>query len=234
MIREQSIWVILPNAGFGTRFGSSIPKQYISVKGKMIIEWTLDVFSKIDYLDGIIVANSKNDKYWDSVNYKGKIPLYVVEGGKERFDSVLNACEGVISHHGSENTWVLVHDVARPIISADSIHSLVEYCLNSQVAGILANKVTDTIKSVIDGKIVTTVDRTLLWQAQTPQFFPLGKLIYAMNEANRHGVQLTDESSAFEHCGYPVHVINSPKNNLKVTFPEDVDFIDFIKSANSE
>ena len=229
MIKETSIWVVLPNAGLGTRLGSIIPKQYLSVHGKRIIEWTLELFSKIDFIDGIVIANNNNDEHWKDIKYTGNVPLVVVEGGSERFNSVLNACNG-IRHYVKKDAWVLVHDVARPLVAIESIKELVDYCLDKNVAGILGHPVTDTIKTVIDNEIKGTVDRALLWQAQTPQFFPLNQLINSMTSALHHNLGLTDEASAFEHSGLPVHIVKSPKTNIKVTYSEDLDFIEFIKS----
>ena len=230
VFRNKPVWVVLPNAGIGKRLGSTIPKQYLEVQGKTIIEWTLDVFLKLDYVDGIVVVNHYEDSKWESTNYVGSIPVITVEGGEDRFNSVLNGCKHV-KEIAPEDTWVLVHDVARPLVTAQAIYKLVDTCLRDNNAGILANQVSDTIKIVVNGKIQETVSRELLWQAQTPQFFPLRKLLSAMKYALSLNLQLTDESSAFEQLGYVVNVIESPKSNIKVTHPEDLGFVEFIKSS---
>ena len=117
---KRKYWVVIPAAGSGSRMGADLPKQYLQLAGKTVIEHTLSRFSEHPKISGIVVALSSQDKAWDELQYKCPKKLIRVEGGAERYHSVLNAL-GALSDHASEQDWVLVHDAARPCLQADDI-----------------------------------------------------------------------------------------------------------------
>lgn len=149
-------------------------------------------------------------------------------GGAERVNSVLNALE-YLSEIASEEDWVLVHDAARPCVSQSSLIDLVNTAIQTDQAAILGIPVRDTLKRVVkDHGIEMTVDRSTLWQAQTPQMAKLGTLKRAIQQALADGVTITDEASALEHIDEPVQVVQGRSDNIKITYPDDLELAKLI------
>lgn len=143
-------------------------------------------------------------------------PLYC--GGASRRDSVLNGLVAAASLV-DPNDWMLVHDAARPCVGKDELRRLIDDAGSDAVGGILAIPVVDTMKrSDQDGRILATVPREGLWQAQTPQMFRHGMLLRALREAEH----ATDEASAVERLGYKPKLVEGSLRNLKVTVPSDL------------
>jgi 2-C-methyl-D-erythritol 4-phosphate cytidylyltransferase len=148
-------------------------------------------------------------------------PLYC--GGEARRDSVYN---GLVAMMGtlSEDDWVLVHDAARPCLPSSSLQELIAETKNDEVGGILALPVSDTMKKAAKDeagvqRIGATADRAQLWQAQTPQMFRAGLLVRALREARG---AVTDEAAAVEQLGLRPRLVAGSRENLKVTWPEDL------------
>src|SRR5690606_29638559 len=116
----------------------------------------------------------------------------------------------------------LVHDAARPCIGVQDIMKLVAELENHPVGGILGIPVTDTLKQVSNNTIEKTIDRTSLWQAQTPQMFRFGLLRSSLKLALHDGKKITDEASAMESYGYASLVVQGRSDNIKITRPEDL------------
>ncbi len=153
----------------------------------------------------------------DWTAFQGKLePLYC--GGGSRRDSVYN---GLVASHDEVNAddWVLVHDAARPCLPESDLKALVSECENDAVGGILAIPASDTVKSVAQDRIVATEDRTKLWLAQTPQMFRAGLLLQALQRARG---AVTDEASAVEQMGLKPRVVAGSRENIKVTWPDDL------------
>jgi 2-C-methyl-D-erythritol 4-phosphate cytidylyltransferase len=153
----------------------------------------------------------------DWTAFQGKLePLYC--GGESRRDSVYN---GLVASHDEVNAddWVLVHDAARPCLPDADLKALISECENDEVGGILAIPASDTVKTVAQGRIVATEDRTRLWLAQTPQMFRAGLLLQALQRARG---AVTDEASAVEQMGLKPRVVAGSRENIKVTWPEDL------------
>jgi 2-C-methyl-D-erythritol 4-phosphate cytidylyltransferase len=129
----------------------------------------------------------------------------------------------------TEEDWVLVHDAARPCLPLEALTALVERARLTGEGAILAEPVADTLKQVDDaGAVAGTVDRASLWRAQTPQLFPLFPLRAALGQCFEEGVSVTDEAMAMEHVGQPVHVVEGPSSNIKVTVEADLAFADLV------
>ncbi|WP_044618482.1 2-C-methyl-D-erythritol 4-phosphate cytidylyltransferase [Gynuella sunshinyii] len=224
---ETPVWVILPAAGIGSRMRAEYPKQYLPVQGRMIIEWTLELFLSIPYIQGIVVSVRHDDQRWAECDYYHDPRIVTVYGGKERSDSVLSAVNWVYEHQ-PRSAWVMIHDVVRPCVRTDDLNRLYSRCLNSGRSAILAVPVSDTIKHVQHETINHTVDRTVLWQAQTPQMFPLEALKRAFENVIRDGHAVTDDASVMELYGHVVDVVTAHRDNIKITTPEDLELVEMI------
>lgn len=145
--------------------------------------------------------------------------------GHERAHSVLNALQYLQTVAGAED-WVLVHDAARPCVSTADIRALLAE--TDSAGAILASPVCDTVKKVTDCHIDSTLDRSRLWAAQTPQMFPLGELLQALNHALMKNLSVTDEASAMELAGRRPRVVPASRHNIKVTHPEDLALAELI------
>jgi len=171
-------------------------------------------------VESVFVVLSPEDREFERQDWSafaGKLaPLYC--GGETRRDSVYNALVAVTASVESDD-WMLVHDAARPCLPRDDMDRLVSELADDEVGGILALPVADTVKKVADGKIDSTVDRSELWLAQTPQMFRAGLLMQALGRAK--GTP-TDEAAAVEELGLKPRVLAGSRDNLKVTWPEDV------------
>jgi 2-C-methyl-D-erythritol 4-phosphate cytidylyltransferase len=215
--------VILPCAGSGLRFGSTIPKQYALINGKTILEHTLNVFSQLCQIDQIIVVTSVDDQYIDNlvagglINLSNQIKILKI-GGQTRAHTVKNVVNEL---NCSNDDWLLVHDVARCCISKDAVQRLIDELEGDKVGGILAISALDTIKQSQNGLFINkTLDRTHIYQAQTPQMFRANILKEALNKANLDLV--TDEASAVEQFKLPVKLIEGERGNIKITYPVDM------------
>lgn len=235
--QSDSVWVVIPAAGVGKRMLSDVPKQYIKIHHKTVIEHTLDRFKSHPAVAGIIIALHPEDPYWGGIS--GKItldvPLYTVEGGKERSDSVLHALDYLLVVEKLEKEqWVMVHDAARPCVSTEDIGSLLALTNTESIGGILATPVKDTMKRANQGTqtISHTENREDLWHALTPQMFRLGELHRALRSGLDAQADITDEASAMERMQqYPELVEGSP-HNIKITRPGDVELASWLLSQN--
>lgn len=208
---------VIAAAGIGKRVGADIPKQYLTLLDKAIIEHSINPFINHPKIEQVVVSIAKNDKWFKTLAIAKNPKIKLVEGGGERVDSVLSALKVI-----ADNAYVLVHDAARPCVTRSDIDKLIDYVSANNSGAILASKVTDTMKrSDSNGNIQGTVERTDLWHALTPQMFQnkiLQKAILAVKEPHL----ITDEASAIEMSGLPVTLIEGRSDNLKVTREEDL------------
>lgn len=221
-------WVVVPAAGVGARMGGEIPKQYLLLGGKTILEHTLERLLTIPTIAGIVVALAKEDRRWPELAISRHPLIHRIDGAAERAGSVLNGLT-YLQDKLQPQDWVLVHDAARPCVSLASVALLCESLQQDPVGGILAVAVSDTLKQVGPGNsIVNTVDRSLLWRAQTPQLFRHKLLRDCLLQAEARGENITDEASALEVCGYSPKVIEGREDNIKITRPDDLLLAAFI------
>lgn len=209
--------VLIPCGGHGSRFASDLPKQYHTLLGRTVLDWTIQVFEQCSDIKQIIVVASPDDLWID--NYAGKYSkLRIVKvGGTTRAKSVLN---GLRELDYTDEDWILVHDAARCCLRTTDLSNLIESLKYSTVGGILASRATDTIKQIDSNHdIVATLDRNYIYQAQTPQMFKAALLYAALTQATE---AVTDEASAVEQLGYFPQIIECGTHNLKITFPHDL------------
>jgi 2-C-methyl-D-erythritol 4-phosphate cytidylyltransferase len=173
----------------------------------------------------IAVAISEEDPYWPELEVSARDKVITAAGGKERADSVLSALKSIRAF-ASDDDWVLVHDAARPCITATDIHHLINSLVNDEVGGILALSSHDTLKNVQGNSIVGTLDRSHIWRALTPQMFRYGLLKSAL-EAAEGNPAITDEASALELQGLQPKIVEGRPDNIKITRPEDLALAQF-------
>lgn len=231
---SQGYWVIVPAAGVGARMGAGRPKQYLTLKHKTILEHTLERLLQLPQLNGIVVAVSAQDTFWQTLPVFNHAKIRVIEGGRERCDSVLNGLDA-LDEYLQPLDWVLVHDAARPCVDLRDVEELIEKLQDHLVGGILGVPVSDTVKRLNDDYgIEETVDRRVLWQAQTPQMFRYGVLAKSLRTALQQGITITDEASAVESAGYVPLMVEGRRDNIKVTRPEDIAMAELILELRTQ
>ncbi|MCC6133760.1 MAG: 2-C-methyl-D-erythritol 4-phosphate cytidylyltransferase [Candidatus Contendobacter sp.] len=222
-------WAMLPAAGAGRRMASAIPKQYLPLAGRPVMVHALTALLEQPLVAGAIIAISAEDGWWPEVaaTLTPVKPLRIVAGGAERCHSVLNGLEALQEWAAPED-WVLVHDAARPCLQRDDLDRLLTQLKDDPVGGLLAVPVRDTLKQAdAAGRVATTVDRSQLWHALTPQMFRLGLLHQALSAALAGGLLVTDEAAAMEAAGFSPRLIEGRADNLKITRPEDLALAEF-------
>ncbi len=235
-IDQAEIWVVIPAAGVGKRMQADRPKQYLPLLGKTVLEHSLDCFLYQPKITGIIIALSQDDPYWKTLSISKQKPIYTVEGGSERSDSVLNALNYLNDHLDTRNNhWVMVHDAARPCLSSEDIELLLSESMRDSVGGILAAPVKDTMKRAYaenskSQRIAQTESREHLYHALTPQMFPLATLRSALQSALDKQIAITDDASAMEYQGLSPRLIMGNANNIKITHPSDLPLAEFFLS----
>ncbi|QFQ32583.1 2-C-methyl-D-erythritol 4-phosphate cytidylyltransferase [Buchnera aphidicola (Aphis fabae)] len=218
---KSKIIAIVPAAGIGKRMLLDIPKQYIKIKNRTILEYTLMTLLSHPSIVRIIVSLHKQDNYFHKLSIASNIRVTSVIGGNKRINSVLS---GLIVPTNAN--WVIVHDAVRPCLSYKDLEKLIAIIGKSKIGGILARPTCDTMKYIIDktNKISHTISRKKLWHALTPQLFPINLLRFCLEKIIQDDVNITDESSALEYCGYHPLIVLSSYKNIKITFPEDLIF----------
>lgn len=222
-------WAMVPAAGAGKRMGAPTPKQYLPLLGQAVIRHTLEILLCHPRIDGVVVAIGADDAWWPEIAdaLPSAKPLLVVTGGAERCHSVANGLHA-LRERALPDDWVLVHDAARPCLTREDLDRLIAALADDPIGGLLAMPVRDTLKQADDhGRVATTVDRSRLWHALTPQMFRLGLLHDALRMALDRGQLVTDEAAAMEAAGFSPRLIEGRADNLKITRPEDLALAEF-------
>lgn len=218
----MSYCALIPAAGSGSRMQEEYPKQYLDLCGRPLLWHTLAALSQHPNIAHIALILQERDRYFLPDVYQdipgfAKIKPYYC-GGETRAESVYNglqAIEGFVE----VDSWILVHDAARPCLSNALIDRLIDEIGEDQVGGVLGVPVADTIKAVdSEYHIQGTVSREGLWLVQTPQMFRYGLLKEALIKTQA----VTDEASAIEALGYTPRMVLGSPHNLKVTYPTDL------------
>ncbi|MBT5221690.1 MAG: 2-C-methyl-D-erythritol 4-phosphate cytidylyltransferase [Gammaproteobacteria bacterium] len=227
MSEINKYWGIVPAAGVGKRMQADRPKQYLPLNNITVIEQTLTRLLEVKSISAVVVAISKEDPYWPTLEISSNPRIYTAAGGKERADSVLSALNS-IADKADDNDWVLVHDAARPCITQSDVEYLINELQDHPVGGILGLASHDTLKSVDNNLAISgTVDRSKIWRAFTPQMFRYAALKHALQEAADKGWIMTDDASAMELQGMQPKIIAGRADNLKITRPEDLALAQF-------
>ncbi len=215
-------YVIVPAAGSGTRFGSTTLKPLLLLKGKEVLVHSLEIFDQSDLVDGIIVvAPLVNCADFEAVlkKYTFKKTVKIVAGGKSRYESVSNGLKVL----DPSVDYVLIHDGARPLVSLAVVENAIRDCYAAK-AVVVGVPVKPTIKRIdpVMKHIDTTLDRSILWEAQTPQVFAHELLVQAHRQGFGLDVEATDDAFLVERFGAKVKMIEGEYRNIKITTPEDL------------
>lgn len=227
----MALWAIVPAAGSSRRMRSAAPKQYLEIDGEPVLIHTLRRLVSLPGLDGLMLVLSPDDSRWPAIAERAETPaVQVCTGGLERRDSVINGLKA-LSARASDDDWVLVHDAARPCVRVDDMQRLLHAVERHPSGGLLAVPVADTMKRGDAGDaVVGTVDRSDLWAAQTPQLFRFGPLRDALS-AGAGEQPFTDEASAMERAGYQPLLVAGSSDNIKITWPQDLQLAALILKA---
>lgn len=219
-------WLVIPAAGVGARMAADRPKQYLQIAGRSILEHSLHCFLDHPGLLGAMVCVAVDDPFWPQLPVANDPRVRRAPGGRERADSVLAGLQMLLAEGAGAEDWVLVHDAARPNLARQDLDRLLVSLADDPVGGLLAVPARDTLKRAsADGRVAQTVDRSVIWQAYTPQMFRLGALHQVLSQALQAQVAVTDEASAMEWAGQSPRLIEGRADNLKVTRPEDLHYL---------
>lgn len=215
-------FALIPAAGVGARMGADRPKQYLPLAGKPMLRHALDTFAAAPAIAHTLVVVSPDDPYIEEALAGEPYPERRVEvlyrGGATRRETVLNGLVA-LRPRATDEDWVLVHDAARPGLTAAMIARLIAALDGDPVGGLLALPVADTLKRAAGQRAAATVAREGLWAAQTPQMFRYGLLRRALELT----VDVTDEAGAVEALGLQPRLVEGSARNFKVTLPHDVE-----------
>ncbi len=220
MQKKDSLWVIIPAAGSGQRFGESVAKQYIMLGDKTILEHSMSPFLRNNAVTHIMVALSEEDSTFKQLPVAKHSKVQTVIGGQSRSESVFNALTA-LKHKANPQDWILVHDGARPCLHDEDLNALITTLMDEKVGGILAMPVADTLKFAQNNMIEKTVSRAHLWHALTPQMFRYQVLLNALSDCLDNQIEITDEASAIEQAGYHPKMVKAQYPNPKLTHPSD-------------
>jgi 2-C-methyl-D-erythritol 4-phosphate cytidylyltransferase len=228
---DLAFFALIPAAGTGTRVRgdhsverSEQPKQYLALAGKPML-WHAVQSVCVAPIENVFVVLAPEDREFarhDWRAFDGRLePLYC--GGAMRRDSVYNGMVAAMAVVDADD-WMLVHDAARPCLPARDLASLIAETRADSIGGILALPAAETVKRAAKDeagalRVAGTEDRSQLWLAQTPQMFRCGLLLQALKEAR---APVTDEASAIEQMGLRPRLVAGSRENIKVTFAEDL------------
>jgi 2-C-methyl-D-erythritol 4-phosphate cytidylyltransferase len=221
--QRPQIWVIVPAAGSGRRMGGgAMPKQYLPLAGRTVIEWSLRAFLRRADCRAIVVVLAADDERWSGLSVTQDPRVVIARGGAERSDSVRAGLDAMAAR-AADQDWVLVHDAARPCLRDEELARLIQVLSDDAVGGLLAAPVVDTLKRADDSdRVRETVPRTSLWRALTPQMFRYGLLRRALAAAASGRVSVTDESQAIEALGLQPRLVAGDADNIKITVVDDL------------
>ncbi len=223
-------FALIPAAGSGSRMEQTLPKQYLMLNDKPMISHSLNLLCQNHLISKVFVVLAPEDKHWFSYDwseFNDKLLVFSC-GGTTRADSVLNGLLAAKRENlVNAQDWILVHDAARPCLTASQLNKLLNELTVDETGGLLAIPVADTLKRAnSENRITATESREYLWQAQTPQMFRCKILIQALqNTANK---SITDDASAVEMMGLSPKLIMSDAQNFKVTYPQDLALAELI------
>jgi 2-C-methyl-D-erythritol 4-phosphate cytidylyltransferase len=218
---------IIPAAGVGRRFGSGTNKQFLSIAGKPILYYSIQQFQQCPLIDEIIVVVPPEWIAPVQTDIIMKYEFYkvsrVVQGGRERFNSVENG----LNEANPATKIVAIHDGVRPLVSVQAIEKVVVAAQKDEAA-ILAVPVKDTVKIAKKGYVHRTLDRNQLWAIQTPQVFKYDLIKKAYVKKDQLKMPITDDAMLVEALGHPVKVVEGEYTNIKITSPDDFSLAEYL------
>jgi 2-C-methyl-D-erythritol 4-phosphate cytidylyltransferase/2-C-methyl-D-erythritol 2,4-cyclodiphosphate synthase len=203
-------------AGAGTRLGGEVPKQYLPLGGRAVLRHSVETFLRHPAISGVRTVISPEHRALYDAAVAGLPILPPVGGGASRQDSVRNGLESLAELQPDR---VLIHDAARPFLTADIVDRTLA-ALDDAPGAVVAIPVTDTLKRGHEGRVAGTVDRSALWRAQTPQAFRYADILAAHRQAT--GAAMTDDAAVAEAAGLPVKLVMGADDNFKITTADDL------------
>ena len=231
-MKSSRVYAIILASGKGERLNCGFPKQFLTIKDKTLVEYTIEAFEKNKNVDSIIVviepaSREKLNEILEKAHYT-KVSE-IVDGGKTRFESSVNGVNAV----PEKGAKVLIHDAARPFVSQRIIDDTIQ-ALDKYPAVETAIRATDTIIERNDEFMLSaTTDRARMMQVQTPQGFSLGVIKMAQEMAkNDKNLEATDDCGlVFKYGICDVFVVEGERQNIKITYPEDILFANYVVDA---
>ena len=255
MNTTPKIHAMIVAAGRGSRFGASIAKQYTILQGQTLLQHSVTRLACSAYINQCLLVIAADDNTAQTLNFA--LPIGYAIGGAERWQSVQAGVEAIRQSGAGDSDLVLIHDAARPAVPQQDIDKVIEAAMLEPYGAILATPVADTLKQsyvhsttqsnpVNEPHIVNftvnsspysyarrTIDRSNMWQAQTPQVFRLDQLQRVLTYVAENQLEITDEASAFEHLEMPIRLVSGSRQNIKLTYPDDAILLTAILSAQS-
>jgi len=227
---KRNVAVVLAG-GKGSRMGSNTPKQFLMLRGRTILEYSVEAFEQNQQIDEIVIVSHKDyvGRVQQIVRENGfRKVVDVIEGGKERYDSSLSA----IRRYAAQDVNLIFHDAARPLVSERIINDVISSLESGKACGVAIPSV-DTILLCEDGVLRSVPDRKNTYRAQTPQGFD----IQIIRKAYDIGLKDPD-FTATDDCGVvlrycpevPIHIVEGDDANLKVTYQDDIPLLDMYLS----
>ena len=217
-------FALIPAAGMGKRMGAAINKQYLQLDGLPIVARTISVFEDSPLIEAIYLVIPADEIPYCREHVVAacgfRKVVEIVPGGRERQNSVMNGLNAMRKNVADDDV-VLIHDGVRPLITPQLLRESIEAARNNDGA-LVAVPAKDTIKTVLDGIIIETPPREMLWQAQTPQSFRFATIYAAHRAAEQEGFMGTDDASLVERRGGVVRIVRGDYRNIKITTPEDL------------
>ena len=215
---DARLFVVVPAAGGGARFGGDVPKQYADLDGAPVLARTLDRLSALQPQRMFVALSSDDREYERRIGVRNDVlPLRC--GGSTRAATVRNALDAIAADCGRDD-WVAVHDAVRPCVPVDALLRLVATLASDRVGGLLAVPLADTLKRADGERVARTENRESLWHAQTPQMFRYAILVEALRR-DMHPPP-TDEAQAVEAIGARPRLVRGSAANVKITYGEDL------------
>ena len=255
MNTTPNIHAMIVAAGRGSRFGASIAKQYTMLQGKTLLQHSAARLACSAYINQCLLVIAADDNTARTLNFA--LPIEYAIGGVERWQSVQAGVEAIRQSGADDSDLVLIHDAARPAVPQQDIDKVIEAAMLEPYGAILATPVADTLKqsyahstaqsksvnelAVVNSNVNSmlysyarrTIDRSNMWQAQTPQVFRLDQLQRVLAYVTEHELAITDEASAFEHLEMPIRLVSGSRQNIKLTYPDDAILLTAILGTQS-
>jgi 2-C-methyl-D-erythritol 4-phosphate cytidylyltransferase len=194
--------------------GLAVPKQYLRLGDRTLLELAAEALALDERVERVLVVVAPGDEAWRALHFGPRVQV-VAAGGATRAETVRN---GLARLHASAEDWVLVHDAARPCLSAEDLAALIDTLWLDPVGGLLAVPLADTLKRAAGDRVSGTLPRESLWRAVTPQMFRSGLLARAL-EGDLGAI--TDEAAALERLGAAPRLVQGAASNIKLTQPGD-------------
>ena len=231
MNTKPHVHAMIVAAGRGSRFGASIPKQYVPINGQTLLQHSVARLACSSHIDNCLLVISAEDSTAQMLDFL--LPVWFTIGGAERWQSVQLGVEAIID----------------PAVPYDDIDKVIQAAKVELYGAILATPVADTLKesatqaAITDAKSLNeshqhsyakrTIDRDGLWQAQTPQVFRIGQLRRVLTYVAEYNLKITDEASAFELLDLPIRIVTGSRQNIKLTYAADDILLSAILAAQS-